>query len=102
MLHPSIPPVPSAMFHDLYDYLYHDAPTGGIPLKGTGIVLGIALIVSHAWVLMNAEKTKSFLKAFPRNFKWGVVLMAISLLWALFLSRTWTWANSSTCAASSC
>ena len=73
------------MFHDLYDYLYHDAPTGGIPLKGTGIVLGIALIVSHAWVLMNGEKTKAFLKAFPRTFKWGVILMVISLVWALFL-----------------
>ena len=73
------------MFHDLYDYLYHDAPDGGIPLKGTGIVLGIALIASHAWVLMNAEKTKAFLKAFPRTFKWGVILMSLSLVWALFL-----------------
>ena len=73
------------MFPDLYDYLYHDAPTGGIPLKGTGIVLGIALIVSHAWVLMNGEKTKAFLKSFPRTFQWGVILMVISLVWALFL-----------------
>ncbi|MFM7606310.1 MAG: hypothetical protein ACKO8Z_14090 [Prosthecobacter sp.] len=73
------------MFHDLYDYLYHDAPTGGIPLKGTGIVLGIALIVSHAWALMNGEKLRAFLKSFPRTYKWGMILMAISLLWALFL-----------------
>ncbi|MBK8093633.1 MAG: hypothetical protein IPK32_17060 [Verrucomicrobiaceae bacterium] len=73
------------MLNDLYDYLYHDAPTGGIPLKGTGIVLGLVLIASHAWVMLNGPKTQAFLKAFPRTFKWGVLLMSASLLWALFL-----------------
>lgn len=32
------------MFQDLYDYLYHQADQGGIPLKGTGIVLGLLLV----------------------------------------------------------
>ncbi|MBL9130039.1 MAG: hypothetical protein JNG86_02500 [Verrucomicrobiaceae bacterium] len=73
------------MLPDLYDYLYHEAPDGGIPLKGTGIVLGLALIVSHAWVLLNGSKSQAFLKTFPRTFKWGVILMSLSLLWALFL-----------------
>lgn len=73
------------MLHDLYDYLYHDEPAGGIPLKGTGIVLGLALIATHAWVLKNGERTKAFLKAFPRAFKWGFILMVINLAWAQFL-----------------
>lgn len=73
------------MLHDLYDYLYHDAPTGGIPLKGTGIVLGAALIASHGWALMNGTKTQDFLKTFPRTFKWGVLLMIVNTAWAVFL-----------------
>jgi hypothetical protein len=72
------------MFPDLYDYLYHLAPTGGIPLKGTGIVVALALILSHAWVLKNTAKTQAFLKAFPRNYFWGVILLTIDFLWAEF------------------
>lgn len=83
---PHIPPAAlTPMLHDLYDYLYHDAPTGGIPLKGTGIVLGLGLITTHAWALLNGEKTQDFLKAFPRTFKWGLILMVVNLAWALFL-----------------
>lgn len=72
------------MFPDLYDYLYHLAPTGGIPLKGTGIVVALALILSHAWALKNTAKTQAFLKAFPRNYSWGVILLTIDFLWAEF------------------
>jgi hypothetical protein len=72
------------MFPDLYDYLYHLAPTGGIPLKGTGIVVALALILSHVWALKNTAKTQAFLKAFPRNYSWGVILLTIDFLWAEF------------------
>ena len=72
------------MFPDLYDYLYHLAPTGGIPLKGTGIVVALALILSHAWALKNTAKTQAFLKAFPRTYSWGVILLTIDFLWAEF------------------
>ncbi|WP_395751262.1 hypothetical protein [Prosthecobacter sp.] len=72
------------MFPDLYDYLYHLAPTGGIPLKGTGIVVALALILTHAWALMNKDSTQSFLKSFPRTYFWGVVLLTIDFLWAEF------------------
>jgi hypothetical protein len=73
------------MLHDLYDYLYHDAPTGGLPLKGTGIALGIALIASHAWVWKKSAQVQAFLKSFPRTYLWGVILMVLSLLWAEWL-----------------
>lgn len=72
------------MFPDLYDYLYHQAPTGGIPLKGTGIVVALCLILAHYWVLKNPAKTQTFLKAFPRDYKWGVILLTIDLLWSEF------------------
>jgi hypothetical protein len=72
------------MFPDLYDYLYHLAPTGGIPLKGTGIVVALALILSHGWALKNTAKTQAFLKAFPRTYAWGVILLTIDFLWSEF------------------
>lgn len=72
------------MFADLYDYLYHQAPTGGIPLKGTGIAVALALILSHAWALKNKVRTQAFLKAFPRTYQWGVILLTIDFLWSEF------------------
>jgi len=72
------------MFGDLYDYLYHQAPEGGIPLKGTGIVVALALILSHAWALKNTAKAQAFLKAFPRTFHWGVILLTIDMIWSVF------------------
>ncbi len=72
------------MFRDLYDYLYHLAPTGGIPLKGTGIVVALALILSHGWALNNTAKTQAFLKAFPRTYSWGVILLTIDFIWSEF------------------
>lgn len=72
------------MFADLYDYLYHQNPTGGIPLKGTGIVVALALILSHVWALKNSVKTQAFLKSFPRTFHWGVILLTIDVIWSVF------------------
>ena len=72
------------MFSDLYDYLYHLAPTGGIPLKGTGIVVALALILTHGWALKNTATTQAFMKTFPRDYKWGVILLTIDFLWSEF------------------
>jgi len=72
------------MFADLYDYLYHQNPTGGIPLKGTGIVVGLALLVTHLWGLKNAGKAQDFLKAFPRAFQWGFILLTVDVIWSVF------------------
>lgn len=72
------------MFADLYDYLYHQNPEGGIPLKGTGIIVALVLISTHVWGLKNSAKAQAFLKAFPRTFQWGVVLLTIDLLWSVF------------------
>ena len=72
------------MFADLYDYLYHQNATGGIPLKGTGIVLGLALLLSHLWAWKNSARAQAFLLAFPRAFHWGVILLTIDMLWSVF------------------
>lgn len=70
-------------FHELHDWLYHYEETGGIPLKGTGIVVGLALIVSHLVALLKAADVKKQLIDFPRNYTWGVVLMTVGLGWAM-------------------
>lgn len=72
------------MFADLYDYLYHQSPTGGIPLKGTGIVVALGLLASHLWAMKNAATTQAFFKAFPRNYSWGVILLIIDTIWSVF------------------
>lgn len=72
------------MFADLYDYLYHQNPAGGIPLKGTGIVVALVLILTHVWGLKNSTKAQVFLKAFPRTFQWGVILLTVDMLWSVF------------------
>ena len=77
--------LPPQMFQDLYDYLYHQADQGGIPLKGTGIVLGVLLLAVHLVALLKSETTQSFLKQFPRNYKWGVILLSIDFAWSMLI-----------------
>jgi hypothetical protein len=71
------------MLQSLHDYLYHYNATGGIPLKGTGIVVGLALLITHLLALWKQEATKAFLKAFPRNYLCGVVLLSIGFVWGM-------------------
>jgi hypothetical protein len=73
------------MFKDLHDYLYHLAPTGGLPMKPVGILLGVALLGSHLWAWRNSDQAKSFLRAFPRNYGWGALLLTIDLIWAMIV-----------------
>jgi hypothetical protein len=71
------------MLTDLHNYLYHLEPTGGIPLKGTGIVLGLALLVTHLLAWKMGDATKAFLRGFPRNYMWGVILLTVDFLWGM-------------------
>lgn len=73
------------MSEELYRYLYHLNPEGGLPMKGTGIVLGVALLISHLWALRHSNAVKAFLRAFPRSYPWGVVLLSVSFLWGMLI-----------------
>jgi hypothetical protein len=73
------------MFEALYHYLYHLTPEGGIPMKGTGIVLGLALIVSHAWAIRKPAEAQTFLQQFPRSAFWGTVLLSIGFVWSMMI-----------------
>jgi hypothetical protein len=67
----------------LYQTLYED----GLPLKLVGIVVGLALIISHLYALLRPEKVQAWLVKFPRNETLGVVLVVIGFAWTLFV---WT------------
>lgn len=71
------------MLEDLYNYLYHQEETGGIPLKGTGIAVALALLASHIAALLKGGQAQAFLKAFPRNYGWGVALLSIDFVWGM-------------------
>ena len=79
------PPVPPfrPMLEDLFNYLYHQNAAGGIPLKGTGIVVGLALLLGHLVAIFRKQQAQSFLKALPRNYQWGVILLTIDLVWGM-------------------
>jgi len=83
LFHPSAHSPP--MFEPLYNYLYHQSQDGGIPLKGTGIVLGLFLLAIHLWAFFRAEATRDFLHRFPRNYPIGVGLLTIGFLWAMLI-----------------
>ena len=71
------------MLDDLYAYLYHQEETGGIPLKGTGITVALGLLASHLYALKNGAQVQAFLKAFPRTYFWGALLLSIDFVWGM-------------------
>ncbi len=73
------------MLKDLHDYLYHLSPTGGLPMKPVGIVLGLALLAAHLWAWKNEARAKDFLRNFPRHYGWGVFLLSIDFIWGMIV-----------------
>ncbi len=56
-------------------------PYQTLPLFGTGLVLAIWLIASHAFMLVKPAEAQDFLKRFPRNQFLGQILLGIGLAW---------------------
>lgn len=52
-----------------------------LSLFSTGMVLGILLIVGHAFLLFKSHACQHFLRKFPRNQKLGQVLLGIGMFW---------------------
>lgn len=72
---------------ELYNWIFHqNADYSGLSLKATGIVLGLALALSHLFAWWNAESSIAVARRFPRNRTWGVVILGICLVWSLFLA----------------
>ncbi len=54
----------------------------------TQFVVGILLLVSHAWALTSGESLVTPLKNFPRSKGWGFLLLTIAAAWSLWLMIT--------------
>lgn len=73
------------MLKELHDYLYHLEATGGIPLKGTGIVLGLLLLAVHLWAWKKEAAAKAFLTVLPRSFAWGAIILTVDYAWGMMI-----------------
>ena len=56
-------------------------PYENLPLFGTGLVLGLALVLSHLAMLLRPAPLQKFLRGLPRNEKLGQVLIGVGLVW---------------------
>ena len=56
-------------------------PYENIPLSTAGLVVGIYLLVSHAFMLAKPAQAQGWLKKLPRNYNAGVYAMSIGLIW---------------------
>ena len=52
-----------------------------LSLFSTGMVLGVLLIIGHAFLLIKSDASQHFLRKFPRNQKLGQVLLGIGMFW---------------------
>jgi hypothetical protein len=59
-----------------------------LKLQTVAIILGIALVVLHAFALMSASLVKHWLKSFPRSRTMGITLLTMVSLWAFWLAAT--------------
>ena len=71
----------------LYDWIFHQNADGsGLSLKTMGLILGTFLLVEHLWAWFKTDQAMEIAKKFPRSRAWGIVLLAICLVWSLFLA----------------
>jgi uncharacterized membrane protein (DUF485 family) len=71
---------------ELYDWIFHQRPDGtGLSMKSLGMVLGVALLLSHLWAWIRADQAKALAKVFPRHRAAGIALLAVCLGWCWFL-----------------
>ncbi|MFZ4765358.1 MAG: hypothetical protein ACOYMN_10430 [Roseimicrobium sp.] len=71
---------------NLYDYIFHQQlDGGGLSMKTVGLLLGAALVGGHLLVWLRAADAMAIAKEFPRGRAWGIVLLAVCLVWTQFL-----------------
>ncbi|MBP7948085.1 MAG: hypothetical protein KA004_00420 [Verrucomicrobiales bacterium] len=67
----------------IYEFLYH-----GLSLQTVGIIVGLMLILSHAWALWRAEATQEWLRKLPRNQSLGTWILTLDFIWALLVATS--------------
>ncbi len=65
----------------LYNLLYEP----GLPLKLTGLLVGLWLLATHLFALLKPGVVQPWLRAFPRNEKIGPVLAVIAFAWTFVI-----------------
>jgi hypothetical protein len=56
-------------------------PYERLSLFTVGLILGVALIAAHVFMLARPQLVKGFLKSFPRNAMLGQILLGMGLAW---------------------
>lgn len=59
-----------------------------LTLETALLVVGVFLIVSHGFALVQPAPVQAWLKAFPRSAFWGAVLLAVAAVWFWWLCAT--------------
>ena len=57
-------------------------------LRTVGLVVGVGLLVSHAWALLAPQAVANWLRGFPRSRTIGILLCTVAAIWAFWLSAT--------------
>lgn len=56
-----------------------------VALKTVGLVIGLLLILSHAFILWRSGDMQKSLRQFPRSRPAGTVLIILAVIWSFFL-----------------
>jgi len=56
-----------------------------LSLQMIGIIVGVVLVGLHIYALMKPTEVKGFLKEFPRHKNIGIGILAVDLIWSLWL-----------------
>lgn len=59
-----------------------------LDLKAAGIVVGLLLVATHLFALLQGKTCQQWLKDFPRSRSAGTVLIFIAGIWSFILIRT--------------
>jgi hypothetical protein len=57
-------------------------------LRTVGLAVGLALLLSHGFALLSAERVKLWMADFPRSRVAGIVLCTLAAVWAFWLAFT--------------
>ncbi len=52
-----------------------------LTLQPTGVLLGVVLVLTHAFLLLRPTASQRFLRAFPRNQRIGQLLLGLGFFW---------------------